>query len=135
MRAVAGELVSAGTYFFNMPCNGHASGHTMRVLTRLGTRPTSETLQNLKPDFGKALSDLLGPPLLPHKPAFLVHSLGLQSTEATPSREKQNLFGGVTAILPNSLLDSFTGEAPSYLVSVRPTYRRLPGSQIALKEH
>lgn len=106
----------------------------MRVLTRLGTRPTSENLQNLKPDFGKALSDLIGPPLLPN-PVFLVHSLGLQSTEATPSREKQNLFGGVTAILPNSLLDSFTGEAPSYLVSVRPTYRRLLGSQIALKEH
>lgn len=71
VRAVAGELVSAGTYFFNMPCNGHASGHTMRVLTRLGTRPTSETLQNLKPDFGKALSDLLGPPLLPPSRHFL----------------------------------------------------------------
>lgn len=107
----------------------------MCVLTRLGTRTTSETLQNLKPGFGKAPSDLIGPPLLPHDPVFLVHSLGLQSTEATPSREKQNLFGSVTAILSNSSLDSFTGEAPSYLVSVRPTYRRLPGGQIALKEH
>lgn len=89
---MAGELVSVGTYFFNMPCNGHASGHTMCVLTRLGTRPTSETLQNLKPDFGKALSDLIGPPLLPHDPVFLVPSLGLQSTEATPSRARSKIF-------------------------------------------